>query len=53
MSRIAAMACVGRSATADHEVVGVVDDVCSQTLFVPEHFPPQHEPSHVEVAQQR
>src|SRR5260221_11766740 len=43
-----------RSATAaDHQVIGVVNDVCSKTLFVPELLPSQHETTHVQVAYQR
>src|SRR5579864_4446060 len=43
-----------RSATAaDHQVISVVDDVCSKTLLVPELLPSQHETTHVQVAEQR
>src|SRR5208283_4232487 len=31
-------------------VIGVVNDVCSKTLLVPELLPPQHESTHVQVA---
>src|SRR5665213_2603731 len=39
--------------TADHHVIGIVDDACSKTLLVPEFLPPKHEPAHVEIAEQR
>src|SRR5207249_11765806 len=39
--------------TADHEVVRVVDNARLKALLVPELPPPQHEPSHVDIAQQR
>src|ERR1019366_8913835 len=39
--------------TADDEVVGIVHDVRLPTLLVPEFLPPQHEPSHVQIAEQR
>src|SRR6266446_1607546 len=39
--------------TADDEIIGIVHDVRFPTLFVPEFLPPQHEPSHVQIAEQR
>src|ERR1700674_3707336 len=39
--------------TADDEVIGIVHDVRFPTLLVPEFLPPQHEPSHVQIAEQR
>src|ERR1700719_1188758 len=43
-----------RSASAaDHQIIGVVNDVCSKTLLVPELLPSQHESTHVQVAEQR
>jgi superfamily II DNA/RNA helicase len=43
-----------RSATAaDHQVIGVVNDVGSKTLLVSEFLPSQHESPHVQVAEQR
>src|SRR5438876_530149 len=41
------------NSTADDEVIGIVHDVRSPTLFVPEFLPPQHEPSHVQITEQR
>src|SRR6202165_5358254 len=39
--------------TADDEVIGIVHDVRFPTLLVPEFLPPQHEPSHVQIAEHR
>src|SRR5262249_34999821 len=39
--------------TADDEVIGIIHDVRLPTLLVPEFLPPQHEPSHVQVTEQR
>ena len=41
------------NSTADDEVIGIVHDVRLPTLFVSEFLPPQHEPSHVQIAEQR
>src|ERR1700739_3582058 len=42
-----------RSASAaDHQVIGVVNDVCSKTRLVSELLPSQHETTHVQVAEQ-
>ena len=41
------------AATADHQVVRVVHDVRPQTPFVPQFLPSQHEPAHVDIAEQR
>src|SRR6266853_766625 len=41
------------NSTADDKVIGVVHDVRFPTLFVPEFLPPQHKPSHVQIAEQR
>lgn len=38
--------------TTDHEVVCIVHDLRFETPLVPERFPTQNEPSHVEVRQQ-
>jgi RNA-directed DNA polymerase len=38
---------------ADHQVIRIIDDVCSKTLLVPELLPSQHESTHVQVAEQR
>src|SRR5271167_773286 len=38
---------------ADDEVIGIVHDVRFPTLLVPELLPPQHESSHVQIAEQR
>src|SRR5438094_673875 len=35
------------------KVVGIVHDVRMATLVMPESLPPQHEPSHVQIAEQR
>ena|ERR1700724_739574 len=40
-------------ATAANEVIGVVHDVRFLALLVPEFLPSQHEPSHVQIAEQR
>ena len=42
-----------RAATADHEIIGVVDDLGSKPRLVSQRLPSQNEPTHVEVAQQR
>src|SRR6516162_4362316 len=39
--------------TADHEIIGIVHDVRFQTLLVPQLLPAEHEPAHVQIAQQR
>src|SRR5450631_973990 len=44
---------IGAGPTADDEVIGIVHDVRFPTLLVPELLPPQHEPSHVQIAEQR
>ena len=44
---------IGRATTADHEVVGVVDDFGAKTLLVSQRFPAQKKPAHVEVGKQR
>src|SRR5580704_9880227 len=41
------------AAAADHQIIRIVNDVCSQTLLVPELLPSQHETTHVQVAEQR
>jgi hypothetical protein len=33
------------AATADHQVISIVNDVCSKTLLVPELLPSRHEPT--------
>ena len=38
---------IGPSTTTDHKIIGIVNDVRSQTLLVPELLPPEHEPTHV------
>ena len=37
--------------TTDHEVIGIINDVRSQTLFVSQFLPTEHEPAHVQIAQ--
>src|ERR1700757_3258181 len=44
---------VRSNSTADDEIIGIVHDVRFPTLLVPELLPPQHEPSHVQIAEQR
>src|ERR1017187_637833 len=44
---------LGSDTTADDEVIGIVHDVRFPTLLVPEFLPPQHEPTHVQIAEQR
>src|SRR4029077_5842592 len=39
--------------SADHEVIGIVNDVRFPTLFVSQLLPSEHEPAHVQIAQQR
>ena len=39
--------------TTDHEIIGIVDDVRSETLFVPQLLPSKHEPTHVKITEQR
>src|ERR1700674_4056486 len=41
------------NSTADDQVISIVHDVRFPTLLVPEFLPPQHEPSHVQIAEQR
>src|SRR5262249_24697485 len=43
----------GGAPTADHEVVGVVDDVGLQPAFVPQGLPAADKTAHVHVGQQR
>jgi RHS repeat-associated protein len=43
----------GGAAAADHEVIGIVDDVCVETLFVSQPLPAQNKPAHIQVGQQR
>jgi hypothetical protein len=40
------------SSTADDKIIGVVHDVRFPTFFVPEFLPPEHKPTHVQVAEQ-
>jgi uncharacterized protein (DUF736 family) len=43
-----------RSATtADHQIVGVIDDPRFQALLVSQLLPAEHEPTHVDVTEQR
>jgi hypothetical protein len=44
---------ISRTLAADHQTVGVVDDDGSQPLPRARLLPPQHQPSHVQVRQQR
>src|SRR5450631_3146611 len=44
---------IGADPTADDKVIGIVHDVRFPTLLVPEFLPAQHEPSHVQIAEQR
>jgi len=37
----------------DHEVVGIGDEPSAKALLQAELLPPQHEPAHVEIRQQR
>ena len=39
--------------TADHQIIGIVNDCRSKTLLVPQLLPSKHEPAHVEIAEQR
>src|SRR5215510_9349383 len=41
------------NSATDDKIIGIVHDVSFPTLLVPEFLPPQHEPSHVQVAEQR
>ncbi len=41
------------AATADHQIVSVIDDSRSQTLLVPHLLPAEHETAHVQIAEQR
>src|SRR5215472_645856 len=40
------------NSTTDDKIIGIVHDVSFPTLLVPEFLPPQHEPSHVQIAEQ-
>ena len=42
-----------RAPTADHEVVGVVDDMSVQLLLVSQRLPAQDEATHIDIGQQR
>src|SRR5215472_1905583 len=42
----------GSATTADHEIIGIVDDVRLESLLVPQLHPAEHEPAHVQVAEQ-
>jgi DMSO/TMAO reductase YedYZ molybdopterin-dependent catalytic subunit len=37
---------------ADHQVIGIVNDVRFQTFLVPQLLPTEHEPTHVQITQQ-
>jgi len=39
--------------TQDHEIVGVGHEARTKALLQPELLPPQHEPAHVQIRQQR
>src|SRR5215472_2013661 len=41
------------NSATDDKIIGIVHDVSFPTLLVPEFLPPQHKPSHVQVAEQR
>src|ERR1700739_2195360 len=36
-----------------HKVIGIIDDVRFQTLLMPQLLPAEHEPTHVQITQQR
>src|SRR5207249_3267896 len=42
----------GLAPTTDHEVIGVVHDVRSETPLVSQLLPAEHEPAHVQIAEQ-
>src|SRR5216683_7094508 len=52
MSRIVTKGFFGLIPTADHEGISIVNDVRFQTLLVPQLLPAEHEPAHVQIAQQ-
>jgi hypothetical protein len=39
----------GGAATTDHEVVRVVDDVSVEPALMPQHFPTEHETTHIQI----
>src|SRR5260370_9057683 len=43
----------GVALTADHEGIGIVDDLSAETGLVSQRLPAQDEPTHIEVTQQR
>jgi len=43
---------LGRATAADHEIIGIIDDVSAKTLLVTQRLPAQDEPTHVEVGEQ-
>ena len=47
MFRIRTSASSALATTADHEIIGIINDVRFQTLLVPQFLPPEHEPTHV------
>src|SRR3954454_24200203 len=38
-------------ATADHQVISIIDDIRSETLLVSQLLPAEHEPAHVQIAE--
>ncbi len=53
MSRIVTKVLLGPVPTTDHKIIGIVNDVRFQTSLVPQVLPPEHEPAHVQITQQR
>src|SRR4029450_7252657 len=39
-------------ATADHQVISIIDDIRTETLLVSQLLPAEHEPAHVQIAEQ-
>jgi hypothetical protein len=39
--------------TTDDQIIGIINHVRLPTLLVPKFLPPQHEPSHVQIVEQR
>ncbi len=52
MSRIVASAQGALFLQLDHQVISIIDDLCSKTRFKPKLLPAKNEPSHVQVRQQ-
>jgi hypothetical protein len=44
---------VSLMAAANHQIIGIRDETSVEATLVPQPLPPQHQPPHVEVAEER